>query len=74
MELEAVIGHELTHVRSRDILVLTLVSVFSTVAWYLSLNLFFFGGIQGRNRDSAGDDGNRNIGCNSNMDCKFSNH
>ena len=35
-ELEAVIGHELTHVKSRDILVLTLASVFSTVAWYLA--------------------------------------
>ena len=52
-ELEAVIGHELTHVRSRDILVLTLASVFSTVAWYLA-QFGFFGGIQGRNRDNAG--------------------
>jgi heat shock protein HtpX len=52
-ELEAVIGHELTHVRSRDILVLTLASVFSTVAWYLA-QFGFFGGIQSRNRDSAG--------------------
>ena len=52
-ELEAVIGHELTHVRSRDILVLTLASVFSTVAWYLA-QFGFFGGIQGRNRDSTG--------------------
>jgi heat shock protein HtpX len=52
-ELEAVIGHELTHIRSRDILVLTLASVFSTVAWYLA-QFGFFGGIQSRNRDSAG--------------------
>lgn len=52
-ELEAVIGHELTHVRSRDILVLILASVFSTVAWYLA-QFGFFGGIQSRNRDSAG--------------------
>jgi heat shock protein HtpX len=52
-ELEAVIGHELTHVRSRDILVLTLASVFSTVAWYLA-QFGFFGGFHGRNRDSAG--------------------
>src|SRR6476661_3163225 len=52
-ELEAVIGHELTHVRSRDVLVLTLASVFSTVAWYLA-QFGFFGGIQSRNRDSAG--------------------
>ena len=52
-ELEAVIGHELTHIRSRDILVLTLASVFSTVAWHLA-QFGFFGGIQSRNRDSAG--------------------
>lgn len=51
-ELEAVIGHELTHVRNRDVLVLTLASVFSTVAWYLA-QFSFFGGYQSRNRDSG---------------------
>ena len=51
-ELEAVIGHELTHVRNRDVLVLTLASVFSTVAWYLA-QFGFFGGYQTRNRDSG---------------------
>ena len=34
-ELEGVLAHELTHVRNRDVLVLTLASLFSTVAWYL---------------------------------------
>jgi heat shock protein HtpX len=52
-ELEAVIGHELTHVRSRDVLVLTLASVFSMVAWYL-MQFGFYGGLQARNRNSAG--------------------
>jgi len=52
-ELEAVIGHELTHVRSRDVLVLTLASVFSTVAWYL-MQFGFYGGLQTRDRNSAG--------------------
>ena len=52
-ELEAVIGHELTHVRSRDVLVLTLASVFSTVAWYL-VQFGFFGGLQTRDRNAAG--------------------
>ena len=51
-ELEAVIGHELTHVRNRDVLVLTLASVFSTLAWYLA-QFSFFGGYQSRNRDSG---------------------
>lgn len=52
-ELEAVIGHELTHVRSRDVLVLTLASVFSMVAWYL-VQFGFYGGLQSRDRNSAG--------------------
>lgn len=51
-ELEAVIGHELSHVRSRDVLVLTLASVFSTVAWYL-VRFGLFGGLQTRNRNTA---------------------
>lgn len=34
-ELEGVLAHELTHIRNRDVLVLTLASLFSTVAWYL---------------------------------------
>lgn len=51
-ELEAVIGHELSHVRSRDVLVLTLASVFSMVAWYL-VQFGFFGGLQGRGRNSS---------------------
>ena len=52
-ELEAVIGHELSHVRSRDVLVLTLASVFSTVAWYL-VQFGFFGGLQTRDRNAVG--------------------
>ena len=52
-ELEAVLGHELSHVRSRDVLVLTLASVFSTVAWYL-VRFGLFGGLQTRNRNTAG--------------------
>jgi heat shock protein HtpX len=52
-ELEAVMAHELSHVRSRDVLVLTLASVFSTVAWYLA-QFGFFGGLQSRNRNTAG--------------------
>ena len=52
-ELEAVIGHELSHVRSRDVLVLTLASVFSTVAWYL-VQFGFFGGLQTRDRNTVG--------------------
>jgi heat shock protein HtpX len=60
-ELEAVIAHELSHIKNRDVLVLTLASLFSTVAWYLMRFSMFggmyggYGGYGGRNsRDSGG--------------------
>jgi heat shock protein HtpX len=34
-ELEGVIAHELAHIKNRDVLVLTLASLFSMMAWYL---------------------------------------
>ncbi|HEX2170673.1 MAG TPA: zinc metalloprotease HtpX [Nitrososphaera sp.] len=34
-ELEGVIAHELAHIKNRDVLVLTLASLFSMIAWYL---------------------------------------
>jgi heat shock protein HtpX len=43
-EMEGVIGHELTHIKNRDVLVLTLASLFSTVAWYL-MQFGFYGGM-----------------------------
>jgi heat shock protein HtpX len=59
-ELEGVIAHELTHIRNRDVLVITLASLFSTVAWYL-MQFGFYGGFYGggmgygrRNDNSAG--------------------
>jgi heat shock protein HtpX len=60
-EVEGVIAHELTHIRNRDALVLTLASLFSTVAWYL-MQFGFYGGLYGgggygyggRDRNSGG--------------------
>jgi len=34
-ELEGVIAHELSHIKNRDVLVLTLASLFAMTAWYL---------------------------------------
>jgi heat shock protein HtpX len=34
-ELQGVIAHEMAHIKNRDVLVLTLASVFSVIAWYL---------------------------------------
>jgi heat shock protein HtpX len=55
-ELEGVIAHELTHIRNRDVLVLTLASLFSTVAWYL-MQFGFYGGLYS---GGMGYSGNRN--------------
>lgn len=54
-ELESVIAHELTHIKNRDVLVLTMASLFSTVAWYL-MQYGFFGAMFGgyRSRDNNG--------------------
>ena len=58
-ELESVIAHELTHIRNRDAVVLTLVSVLPTVAWYL-VQFGFYGGLYGggmgygRDRNNGG--------------------
>ena len=58
-ELEGVLAHELTHIRNRDVLVLTLASLFSTVAWYLMQFGFYSGmgygyGYGSRDRNNAG--------------------
>jgi heat shock protein HtpX len=34
-ELEGVIAHELAHIKNRDMLAITMASLFSTVAWYV---------------------------------------
>lgn len=43
-EVEAVLAHELTHVKNRDVMVLTIASFFSTIAFFLVRYLIFFGG------------------------------
>lgn len=51
-ELEAVLAHELSHVKNRDVMVMTIASFLSTVAFFLVRYLLFFGG--GRRRESGG--------------------
>jgi len=50
-ELEAVLAHELSHIKNKDVLVLTIAGFFSTIAFFLVRYLMFFGG---RDRDSGG--------------------
>jgi heat shock protein HtpX len=51
-ELEAVLGHELTHVQNRDVMVMTLAGFFASVASFIVQIGFWFGG--------AFDDGDNN--------------
>lgn len=55
-ELEAVLAHELTHVKNRDMMVLTIASFLSTVAFMIVRFSFWFGGagFGGRGRDRNG--------------------
>ena len=43
-ELRAVLGHEISHIKNRDVLVITLISVIPMIAWYLAWNFMFSGG------------------------------
>jgi heat shock protein HtpX len=43
-ELEGVMAHELTHVKNRDVAVMTLAGFFATIAAYIVQFGFFFGG------------------------------
>jgi heat shock protein HtpX len=43
-ELEAVLGHELTHVQNRDVLVMTIASFFASIASFIVQMGFWFGG------------------------------
>jgi heat shock protein HtpX len=52
-ELEGVIAHELAHVKNRDVMVMTIASFLSTVAFMIVRMGFWFGG-GGRNRQGGG--------------------
>ena len=42
-ELEAVLGHELSHLKHRDVVVITLISVIPMVCWFLARGAMFSG-------------------------------
>ena len=44
-ELEGVLGHELTHVQNRDVMVMTIASFFASIASFIVQIGFWFGGI-----------------------------
>jgi heat shock protein HtpX len=42
-ELEAVLAHEVSHIKNRDVLVLTIVSFISMLAWFVMRSAMFYG-------------------------------
>jgi heat shock protein HtpX len=52
-ELEAVLAHELTHVKNKDMMVMTIATFLSSIAQILVQWLPFFGGGSSRDRDSG---------------------
>jgi heat shock protein HtpX len=55
-ELEAVLGHEITHVLNRDVVVMTIASFFASIAAFITQWGFFFGGGFGGNRNNNSND------------------
>ncbi|CAN5824188.1 zinc metalloprotease HtpX [soil metagenome] len=49
-ELEGVLAHELTHIKNRDVMVITLASLFSTIAWQV-MQFGYLGGLFNMGRD-----------------------
>jgi heat shock protein HtpX len=57
-ELEAVLGHEITHVLNRDVVVMTIASFFASIAAFITQWGFLFGGgFGGNNRDNNNNNG-----------------
>jgi heat shock protein HtpX len=61
-ELEGVMGHELTHVQNRDVIVMTIASFFATVASFIVQSGFLFGFGYGGGFGGDGDGDNDNNG------------
>ncbi len=53
-ELEAVLGHELTHIKNSDMTVLTIASFLSTVAFFIVRYALYFGGGGNRREGNGG--------------------
>jgi heat shock protein HtpX len=55
-ELEAVLGHELSHIKHRDMAVITALSVIPMICYFIYVSFFWsgiFGGSRGRDREGA---------------------
>jgi len=52
-ELKAVLGHEISHIQHRDVVIITMLSVIPMICYMLYISLFW-GGMGRRGRDSGG--------------------
>jgi len=52
-ELKAVIGHEITHIKNRDVVTITMLSVIPILMYRLAWHLMWFGGRRGRDNSSG---------------------
>jgi heat shock protein HtpX len=52
-ELRAVLGHEISHLKNRDVLTIMLLSVIPMILYRIAWNLLFFGGGRRRNNEGA---------------------
>jgi heat shock protein HtpX len=53
-ELEAVLAHELSHVKNRDVMVMTIASFISTIAFYIVRYSLYFGNMGNRRKEGGG--------------------
>ena len=52
-ELKAVLGHEISHLKNRDVLTITLLSVIPMILYRIYWQMMFFGGSRDRERNGA---------------------
>lgn len=53
-EVEAVLGHELGHLKNRDVQIMMFASVLPAIFYYLGYSFLYSGGFGGRRRDTSG--------------------
>ena len=56
-EVEAVLGHELGHLRHRDVIVMMMISIIPAILYYLGYTLYMSGWFGGYSRDERGNAG-----------------
>ena len=57
-ELRAVLGHEISHVRNRDMVFITLLSVLPMICYYIAISFMLSGMFGGRGRSGGGQGAN----------------